>query len=308
MLKTSWRISDTDKQNSHAFVHSPSLLPDDSAGWIARELWWTTQAFSPAGIITMALHAHISTGGEQEARWWPRFWHDMMIIRIIRRTECVPTEANTETSSVVWCQILKTSSSSSSASDLYWGDSGFNSRRTTDYTWFSSVLPVISRNTTLKYSKVHSAQWWTLNILQLMQHCFEPHSTKLQSRNSVPPTRQRKWHEHLRWWWRPAQSPKHWFLTQHRRGWSPDRILQRSFAVKVSSLNDMTIVSQGSGTSRDVAQEMQAGARCLSVRCTRPASTSNSPRFTLTAYRPEASPFQLYHLPLNITPFTQLLG
>jgi hypothetical protein len=32
-----------------------------TAGWIARELWWTSQEFSLAGIIifTMAVHAHL---------------------------------------------------------------------------------------------------------------------------------------------------------------------------------------------------------------------------------------------------------
>jgi len=64
MLKIPWGISDTEWQNSHSFVHSSYLLPDDSAGRIARELWWTSQEFSPAGIITtMALHAHISPWG-----------------------------------------------------------------------------------------------------------------------------------------------------------------------------------------------------------------------------------------------------
>jgi hypothetical protein len=34
------------------------------AGRTARELWWTSQELSPAGIIiTMALQAHISPGG-----------------------------------------------------------------------------------------------------------------------------------------------------------------------------------------------------------------------------------------------------
>jgi hypothetical protein len=41
----------------------PPVPADVSAGNIARELWWTSQEFSPAGIIiiiiTMALHAHI---------------------------------------------------------------------------------------------------------------------------------------------------------------------------------------------------------------------------------------------------------
>jgi hypothetical protein len=50
-------------QNSLSFLHSPYPLPDVSAGRIARELWWTSQEFSPAGIIiTMAVHDHISPG------------------------------------------------------------------------------------------------------------------------------------------------------------------------------------------------------------------------------------------------------
>jgi hypothetical protein len=54
-------------QNSHSFAHSSYLLPDVSAGRIARGLWWTSQEFSPAGIIiiiTMAVHVHISPGNE----------------------------------------------------------------------------------------------------------------------------------------------------------------------------------------------------------------------------------------------------
>jgi hypothetical protein len=63
MLKIRCRISDTDQQNSHSFVDSSYSLPDVSAGRIARELWWTSQEFSPAGIInTMALHAQVSPG------------------------------------------------------------------------------------------------------------------------------------------------------------------------------------------------------------------------------------------------------
>jgi len=65
MLKIHWCISDADMQNSHSFIHSSYLLPDVSAGRTARELWWTSQEFSPAGIIiiTMSLHAHISPEG-----------------------------------------------------------------------------------------------------------------------------------------------------------------------------------------------------------------------------------------------------
>jgi hypothetical protein len=33
------------------FAHSSCLLPDDSAGTIARGLWWTNQEFLPVGII-----------------------------------------------------------------------------------------------------------------------------------------------------------------------------------------------------------------------------------------------------------------
>jgi hypothetical protein len=41
------------------------LVPDVSVARTARELWWTSQGLSPAGIIiiTMALHVHISSGG-----------------------------------------------------------------------------------------------------------------------------------------------------------------------------------------------------------------------------------------------------
>jgi hypothetical protein len=64
MLKIRRRISDTDTQNSHSFVHSSYSLSDVSAGRTARELYWTSQEFSPADmIVTMALHAHTSPGG-----------------------------------------------------------------------------------------------------------------------------------------------------------------------------------------------------------------------------------------------------
>jgi hypothetical protein len=40
------------------------LASDDSASRIVIELWWTSQEFYPAGIITtMARHTHISPGG-----------------------------------------------------------------------------------------------------------------------------------------------------------------------------------------------------------------------------------------------------
>jgi hypothetical protein len=58
MLEIRRRVSDTDTQNSHSIVHSSYSLPDISAGGIARELWWTSQEFSPAGIIiVMSVHA-----------------------------------------------------------------------------------------------------------------------------------------------------------------------------------------------------------------------------------------------------------
>jgi hypothetical protein len=45
------------------FVHSSYLLPDDSAGRIARELWWTSQEFSSAGIISPWFsHTHVLLG------------------------------------------------------------------------------------------------------------------------------------------------------------------------------------------------------------------------------------------------------
>jgi hypothetical protein len=34
-----------------SFAHSSCLLPDDSAGMIARELWWTNQMSSSVNII-----------------------------------------------------------------------------------------------------------------------------------------------------------------------------------------------------------------------------------------------------------------
>jgi hypothetical protein len=51
-------------QNSHSLVHPSYSLPDFSAGRIIRELWWTSQEFSPVGIIiiTKVLRAHISPG------------------------------------------------------------------------------------------------------------------------------------------------------------------------------------------------------------------------------------------------------
>jgi hypothetical protein len=63
MLKIPGGIQILNRQNSHSFIHSSYLLSDDSAGRIARELQWTSQEFSLADIITMALHTHISPDG-----------------------------------------------------------------------------------------------------------------------------------------------------------------------------------------------------------------------------------------------------
>jgi hypothetical protein len=49
-------------QNSHSFVLFHYSLPDVSAGRIARELWWTSQEFTPNGIITMVPRSHINRG------------------------------------------------------------------------------------------------------------------------------------------------------------------------------------------------------------------------------------------------------
>jgi hypothetical protein len=51
----------------------PALLLDDSAGGLARELWWTNQ-FSTVDILppwfSMLMYHQ---GDEQLARWWPQF-------------------------------------------------------------------------------------------------------------------------------------------------------------------------------------------------------------------------------------------
>jgi hypothetical protein len=49
-------------------ILTPSSIPPNcpkiSPGRTARELWWTSQELSPAGIIiAMTHHAHISPGG-----------------------------------------------------------------------------------------------------------------------------------------------------------------------------------------------------------------------------------------------------
>jgi hypothetical protein len=91
MLKIRWRISDTDTQNPHSFIHSSYSLTDVSAGRIARELWWTSRKFSPAGIITMTLYAHISPEGRTMCplvaavlrRLTPLTWSVNQLIKII---------------------------------------------------------------------------------------------------------------------------------------------------------------------------------------------------------------------------------
>jgi hypothetical protein len=65
MLKIRWRISDVDRQNSHS-VQSSYFLPDVAAGRTVREVWWTSQEYSPAGIIiTLAIPAW-----RLENVWW----------------------------------------------------------------------------------------------------------------------------------------------------------------------------------------------------------------------------------------------
>jgi hypothetical protein len=47
------------------FAHLSCLLPDDSAGRIARELWWTNQESSSVYInSTKVIHSYISHGDE----------------------------------------------------------------------------------------------------------------------------------------------------------------------------------------------------------------------------------------------------
>jgi hypothetical protein len=43
----------------HSFACSSFLIPDGSAGRIARERWWTNQEFSCQFHSCMVLHAHI---------------------------------------------------------------------------------------------------------------------------------------------------------------------------------------------------------------------------------------------------------
>jgi hypothetical protein len=53
-------------QNSDSFIHYSNSHPHVFAGMIAREIWWTNQEVSPAGIIiNMALYAHSHQGGEK---------------------------------------------------------------------------------------------------------------------------------------------------------------------------------------------------------------------------------------------------
>jgi hypothetical protein len=56
-------------------VHPSYFLPDDSAGRIARELWWMSQEFSPASIIILlGVSMFIyHMGDEQKVCWYLRF-------------------------------------------------------------------------------------------------------------------------------------------------------------------------------------------------------------------------------------------
>jgi hypothetical protein len=65
------------------------LAPDVSAVRTARELWWTSQKLSPASIITMALHVHISPGG----------WTVLPLVAAVLRHSSHPIIINR---SIVW--------------------------------------------------------------------------------------------------------------------------------------------------------------------------------------------------------------
>jgi hypothetical protein len=58
------------------FTIPSNLLLDDSAGRIARELWWTNQEFSPVDKFipwfSMLIYIYLLVG-EKQARWWPQF-------------------------------------------------------------------------------------------------------------------------------------------------------------------------------------------------------------------------------------------
>jgi hypothetical protein len=58
-----------------SFAHFSYLLPDDSAGKIARELWVVDESgvFPSQHDLTKVLHAHYQLGDEEEAHWWLQF-------------------------------------------------------------------------------------------------------------------------------------------------------------------------------------------------------------------------------------------
>jgi hypothetical protein len=69
---------DTSKAKFISFV---KFLLDDSAGRIARELWWTGQEFCPVDIIPPWFSMFIyHLWDEQYARWWSQFSIDMIPI------------------------------------------------------------------------------------------------------------------------------------------------------------------------------------------------------------------------------------
>jgi hypothetical protein len=75
MLKIPWGISDTNRQNSHSFVHSsyfPQMsllegLPESSSGRVRS---YPQPASSPPWLCTITYHP----GDENYARRWPQFW------------------------------------------------------------------------------------------------------------------------------------------------------------------------------------------------------------------------------------------
>jgi hypothetical protein len=57
------------------FAHYSRLLPDDSTGRTATELWWTSQEFYSVDIVIPPWFSMLmyQLGHEQYARWWPQF-------------------------------------------------------------------------------------------------------------------------------------------------------------------------------------------------------------------------------------------
>jgi hypothetical protein len=54
------------RQNTHLFFNFSYLVLDDYAGRITRELWWTIQEFSPAGIISQRLFMLLYHMGDEQ--------------------------------------------------------------------------------------------------------------------------------------------------------------------------------------------------------------------------------------------------